>query len=202
MAAAIVTALQRAPGGSIFNIVDAPMRQGDYLLDLQWHQHGVGQQCQPRGRWYVGNRTYTTHGRTDPLLHMPAPIPLRHAGTTGNIDNSTSAGREPAGREHSVGGSMSKRYARAGARPARYTRLRRREKPSSEGFLPSISPLIRPPSSLRTWASPLLTLCRRIRLRNCSNGAGRCSRQNWTPHTPSPRHLAVPCGAQCSPPHE
>jgi nucleoside-diphosphate-sugar epimerase len=31
MAEAIVAALQRAPGGSIFNIVDEPLRQGDYL---------------------------------------------------------------------------------------------------------------------------------------------------------------------------
>lgn len=31
MAAAIVAALQLAPGGSIFNIVDEPLRQGDYL---------------------------------------------------------------------------------------------------------------------------------------------------------------------------
>jgi nucleoside-diphosphate-sugar epimerase len=31
MANAIVAALQHAPGGSIFNIVDEPLRQGDYL---------------------------------------------------------------------------------------------------------------------------------------------------------------------------
>ncbi|MBF6613335.1 MAG: NAD(P)H-binding protein [Chloroflexi bacterium] len=31
MAEAIVASLQRAPGGSIFNIVDEPLRQGDYL---------------------------------------------------------------------------------------------------------------------------------------------------------------------------
>ncbi|HET6313216.1 MAG TPA: NAD(P)-dependent oxidoreductase [Chloroflexia bacterium] len=31
MAEAIAAALQRAPGGSIFNIVDEPLRQGDYL---------------------------------------------------------------------------------------------------------------------------------------------------------------------------
>jgi nucleoside-diphosphate-sugar epimerase len=31
MAEAIVASLQRAPGGSIFNIVDEPLRQGDYM---------------------------------------------------------------------------------------------------------------------------------------------------------------------------
>ncbi len=31
MATAVVAALTRAPAGSIFNIVDEPIRQGDYI---------------------------------------------------------------------------------------------------------------------------------------------------------------------------
>lgn len=34
MARAVIAALERAPGGSIFNVVDEPIRQGDYLDQL------------------------------------------------------------------------------------------------------------------------------------------------------------------------
>ena len=47
MAAAIAAALQRAPGGSILNIVDEPLRQGTYLDRLATL---IGAQLPPRNR--------------------------------------------------------------------------------------------------------------------------------------------------------
>jgi nucleoside-diphosphate-sugar epimerase len=70
MAVAVVAALQRAPGGSIFNIVDEPLRQGDYLdrlaalVDTPAPRRDLAGPCPPSFR--CSNRAAKAVLRWDP----------------------------------------------------------------------------------------------------------------------------------------
>jgi nucleoside-diphosphate-sugar epimerase len=46
-AAAVADALERAPGGSVFNVVDEPMRQGEYLKRLAQLVGAAPPPCKP-----------------------------------------------------------------------------------------------------------------------------------------------------------